>query len=302
MLAVLMASSLVAGLGPIGVAADDTVAIDDDHGLTSESAIDEFNETGVAETTETYPDVTMTVAEDSESVGLEGIQYTDFDSVFLQVDYDESIDRTLRVYIPEAYWHPHPDELEAVDADVTASLEPTGDGYTAVTMHVEDETTATFEVKKQASLVFNARETTTSWLENETGMDLPRLDGSSDQWEYVPTAELTDNDSTVGIDTEGEDVTLQYDAANTADPNEQAWRTLPACTSSAGDSAPVCHFDRADDPDHVYILAQTDDPPDVRYHYDAGFTADIRSSVGELGDIVDAVLEDARSFIDGVFD
>lgn len=300
-LAALLAVSLVALAAPATASSGETVAIDDGHGLTSDTERETFAEDGVASTTETYPDVTLTVAESSEDVGLDGLRYTDFDTTYLRVEYDESIDRTLRFYVPDDYWHPHPDTLGSVTDDTTATLEPTSEGnYTAVEMHVDGETDAVFEVRKQASVVFNARDHGTDWLANETGVDIPRLDGSSDHWEYVPTEELTTDSPTVGIESPDGDVTLQYDAAGTADPADQAWRTLPECSSSAGGDAPVCWYDDSD-PDRVNVLAQTDSPPDIRYHHDAGFMADVRASTGELVSIVtQEIPDDIGDFIDGV--
>ncbi|WP_337653280.1 hypothetical protein [Halomontanus rarus] len=304
--AVLLVASLVvpAAIGTGAATADpgNTTALDEDTALTKNATITDYKTDGVASAGVSVPDMTITVADSAEDVGLHGIRYTDFDTTYLRVEYEESIDRTIRFYVPRDYWHPHPDELEAVEGDTTASIEPTeGSNYTAVTVHFEEETDAVFRVKEQASIVFSARDYGSEWLENETGIDMPQLNGASEQWEYVPTSDLTEDGPTFGIDTEGEDLTLQYDAAKTADPTGKEWRTVPECSSSSGKDAPVCTFEQTDRPDRVNILAQEGEPPDVRFKYGTDWFANLRSSFSELfGDIPSEFSSDVRGFIDGV--
>ncbi|PCR88693.1 hypothetical protein [Natrinema ejinorense] len=296
--------SLPAGVG-FGAAttSGDTVTLDDDTALTANSTIENFETEGIATANPTYPNMTITVADSATDVGVDGLRYTDFDTTYLRVDYDESIERTIRFYVPKAYWHPHPDEPDAIDGETTATFEPTeGSNYTAVEMHLSGETDAVFEIKQQASVVFSVREYGSEWLEDEIGVDMPSTNGASEQWEYVPTAELTGDNPTFGIDTDGEDVTLQYDAAKTADPASKEWRTVPECADSSGADAPVCTFTKDNSTETVHILAQTDDPPDVRFKYGSGWLANIRSSIGELlNDIPRDLVRDARDIVDGVF-
>ena len=301
-LTALLVTSMVSVVAVAPTAASgNTTALDDDTALTEESVIEEYEEEGVVTVSETVPDLSITVADSAGDVDVHGLRYTDYDTTYLRFEYDESIERTVRVYVPREYWHPHPSTLDAVDGDASAQLTPTEDGnYTAVEIHFDGETDAVFEVRQQASLVFSARDHGTEWLSNETGVDIPAVSGEQDQWEYLPAQALA-NESAVGIDTEGDDVRVQYDASNTSDPTDQRWRTIPPCSSSAGGDAPVCTFENDHEPDRINVLAQTNDPPDVRYHHDAGFFADLRSSGGELfGDIPGAVLDDARDFLDGV--
>lgn len=303
-LVAVLALSLPTSVGAVTVSANttDTVALDEDTALTANSTIESYQSEGVATASPPYPNMTITVADSATDVGVDGLRYTDFDTIYLRVDYDESIERTIRFYVPREYWHPHPDTLEAIDGDATAKIEPTeGSNYTAVEMHVTGETDAVFEIKKQASVVFSVREYSSEWLEKELGVDMPQTNGAQEQWEYAPTAELTGDNPTFGINTEGEDVTLQYDAANTADPTAKEWRTVPECSDSSAEETPVCTFTKQDKPDHVYVLSQTDEPPDVRFKYGGGSIADIRSSIGELfSDIPSELWSDANGILDRV--
>lgn len=305
--AAVLVLSLPAAVGPAVADGDNytatTTTLDEDTALTENATIEQFESEGTAVASPTVPDMTITVAEDAEDVGLTTVRHTSFDTTYLRVEYDESLERTVRFYVPREYWHPHPDRLEAVDGAAEASMEPTeGTDYSAIQIHFEEETDATFAIKKQASFVFNARDYGSEWLEEEAGIEVPTPGSEQEQWEYVPTSELTADDPTFGIDTEGDELTLQYDDSGTADPTDKQWRTVPSCSSSGGSDAPVCKFEQADNPNHIYVLAQTQDPPDIRFKHDAGFWADARSSFGELfGDIPRDLLSDVRGLFDGLF-
>lgn len=279
--------------------AADTTTLDDDTALTHESQIEQFKDEGVATADVTVPHMTITVATESEDVGLDGIRYTDFDTTYLRIEYRESIPRTVRIYVPDDYWYPHPDEIDSESSDSTAAMEPTSSGdYSAVTVHFEGETDAVFGIRKQASMVFSARNQSTRFISNETGIDLPQVDGRQDQWEYVPTSDL--NESTFAIDSEGGDLAVQYDRANTTDPSEQRWRTVPDCSTTMGSRAPVCEYEDRSTPDAANILIRDDNPPDIRYNRDTGVLTDVRAAVGELTDVPRDVYRDAKELVTGV--
>lgn len=295
---------VVFGLALTAIAtAGSVVTLDDETGLTEQHAIDQFNDEGYVEVSQVSPKMAFTVAERSEDVGVEALRYTNFDTIYLRVTHEESIERTVRFYVPDEYWHPHPDEVRSIDGNVTAMMEPRGGQYSSIEVHFEGQNEVVFPVKRQASIVFNVRDHGSSWLENETGIEVPDIGGDSSEWQYVPMEELRDQDQpTFAIDTEGDDITLQFDAENTADPASKRWRTLPACGSLTGGEEPVCYFEQEGGGELVYVLSQVDDPPDVRFKHDAGFLTSARVSLEEvIFDIPRDVYTDARDWVSDFF-
>jgi hypothetical protein len=136
------------------------------------------------------------------------------------------------------------------------------------------------------------------WWEEETGMDLPSFGGSSGNWEYIPTDDLTGDPPTFAIDTEGkDDPTIQYDADNSSDTNDHEWRPVPSCDSVAGQNAAVCTFTRGDD-SKLYVMAQDEPAPPVRYKHDAGAWDRLRAAIPDIPDAFGDFINDAQELID----
>lgn len=289
LLAILLVVSVVA----VPVAADEMTAIDDDHGLTDRERIETYETEGVASTTLTTPEMRLTVAENHDAVGLRGFRL-DYDKRYLRVQYNETISRTIRVYIPSEYWFPITSEIEAVNGDVTATMEPVEDGrYTAVSLTVTEPSDLVFEVPKQASWVFWGRSKSREVINNSTGYQPPRL-GDDREWQYVPDGQL-ENESTYPVETASDgDVTMQYDTNPSSGVEE--WRMVPECS---GDDVPVCHYEKAGVDDRVFILSKTADPPQVRFKQGTDVSATAESSARELWDIPSQVMDDISALLNG---
>ena len=289
----LLAMVLVVSAVAVPVAADGMAAIDADHGLTDREHIETYEDTGVASTTLSAPAMRLTVAEAHDDVGLRGFRL-DYDKRYLRVQYNETISRTVRFYIPSEYWFPITSEIDAVDADVTATMEPTDDGrYTAVTITLEEPADLVFEVPKQASWVFWGRSKTREVVNNTTGYQPPRL-GEDSEWQYVPEGQL-ENESTYPVDTaEDGEVTIQYDTDPTA--GTESWRMVPECS---GNDVPVCHYEKAGVDDRVFVLSKTAAPPQVRFKAGTDYSAAAESSGHELWEIPGKVMEDINTLLTG---
>jgi len=289
----LLAMALVLSVVAVPAAADGMAAIDEDHGLTDRERIEQFQSEGVASTTLTSPQMRITVSERHDDVGLRGFRL-DYDKRYLRVQYNETVDRTIRFYIPSEYWYPITDEIDAVDADVTAQMEPTADGrYTAVTMTLEDPVDLVFEIPKQASFVFWGRSKSREVVNNTTGYQPPRI-GDDREWKYIPEGEL-ENESTYPVETAKDgDVTLQYDTDPTA--GVESWRTVPECS---GNDVPVCYYEKAGVDGQVFVLSKTADPPQVRFKQGTDVSATAESSARELWDIPSQVMEDISTLLNG---
>ena len=301
--AALLVAAFVAGaaLAVPSSAQSGTYDIDGATGLTDEATIQEYGETGNVTVSTVTPQMEFQVAESSEAVGLSGIEHTDFDTTYLRVEHKEGIERTVRVYIPEEYWHPHPAEIESETSDHVATLEPAEDGnVTAVEIHFDGKGEAVIPVARQASAVFSIRDSVNEWWEQETGVDLPQLSDSGGQWEYIPTSQLTGEPPTVAIDLEGkDDPAIQYDAANADDPSNKEWRTVPACDSTPGEDAGVCTFTRDGD-SKLYLLAQDEPAPDIRYKYNPTLLDRMKSAVPGVGDAFGQFVNDVQETLDEI--
>lgn len=290
---ILVALALVA---LAGIATGSTVLeVDDEHQLTKESSIEEFESTGSTSTSLVQVDMSLTVAESSEDVGLKGVSYTDFDTTYIKVEYREEISRRVRIHLPAEYFRPRPKEsLKAVESDVEAELRPVdGRNYTALTITVDGPTTAVFEISKQAGVLFGGRAGAKELMENNTGVDVPSV-RSSGQWSYVSTSEL-ENNTTVAIDTRGQPLTLQYDTEPAG--NKSSWLKVPTC---GDESAPVCRFTRDGEEDRVFLLARSTDVPDIRYKHGNDRLAGVKSALSDASNAVDGLLERASGFLDWI--
>jgi len=282
------------GLG----SAQSLTTIDEDNPLADPSAGETYDNESTAGGDVPGYDMRITAAESHEDAGLEGIEYTSASDTmrhYLRVQYNESIERTIRFYVHESVWHPHYYELDAENGDTTATFEPvTGGEYTAVEVTFEGETDAVFQVPKAVSGYYYARDTSRSWIENKTGYDVPTLFGGEEQWERIDHADLADSNESVAIGTNESEPTIQYDAANGSD---EHWLSVPSCDSTLGDDAEVCTDERPDDPDHIYVIADGDDPPPVRYKYGTDLSTRITTSINELRAVPDRIMDS----IDGIF-
>lgn len=291
-MATILVLSMAAGAFVAAVDAQDGVAtVDADHGLTDRGSIDAFETRGVASTSVAVPALSITVADDHDDAGLDGFR-TDFNNRYLRLQYNESLTRTVRLYIPSEYWYPIvAEDREAENSDVTATFSPTPDGrYTAVTVRFTRETDATWAIPRAASFVFWGREESRAVVENATGYEPPQV-GSGSAWQYVPDDQLDGNASYPINASDG--ATVQYDAA---DGEPEQWLTVPEC---GGGSAPVCLYEKRGVDDRRFLLSQTADAPTVRFKSGSDLSATGKGALEELGLIPDRVWSDLQGLLSG---
>lgn len=298
-LVALLVLSLPASVG-LGGAQDSLTAVDEDNPLATPDAGTTYDNESVVSGDVPGYDLQLTVAQSHQDVGLEGLEYTSTGDTmrhYLRVDYDEDIERTIRFYVDREVWHPHYRELDAENADVTATLEPVGDSeYTAVELTLSGETDAVFQVPKAVSGYYYARDTGRSWLENKTGYNVPSVFSGGAQWDRVDHNDLADSNESVAIGTNESEPMIQYDTGN----ESERWVPVPSCDSSRGDDAPVCTYERPDDPDHVYVLAEeTADPPPVRYKHGTDMLSQARAGINELLETPSRIMDQINGLFGG---
>lgn len=296
--AVLLALSLPAGVGLGGASStttDNLTTVDADHPVASDDAVAEFQETGQTSGHVGAYDLNLTVAENSEDVGVDSALETDFNAVYLRADYDETIERSIRVYIPSDMWYPHRvDGEEPIQGNTVADFDTVGEGnYTAVTLHFDGEDDAVYRISKEAATIFEMRAKSSTMIENVTGYEPPKVLSSTD-WEY-PDDAFAENESTVAFEHDG-DLVVEYDSDDT--PGRERWVNVPACDSSSGSDAPVCEFERDGVENTTYVTARDADAPPIRYTDKRSVIDTVRSTViNDLQAALDDFRETAESYL-----
>lgn len=290
---------IVATFGPVGTSsASEVYALDEDNPLATEAAVENFNTDGVAGGVVSGLDMRLTLAEQHNTVDADGF-HSNIGRSYLRIQYNESIQRTIRFYIPSAMVYPHiKQDLESITDDTTADLEPADGGeYTAVTVTVDGETDAVFPINKVASSLFQVKDATSSRVENFTGISLPSvLGGGGTEWQYVNESALAGNETTVAIEQPDEGLTVQFDSTPTA--TGESWINTPACSDSS--STPVCSFERSGD-DKLYVLSRSDDAPAIRYRAGGAPMFGVESALNDLERAADRFLEDINALTGGLF-
>lgn len=287
LLAVALVVALVATTSPAAAA---TVTIDQDNALATDEAIRTFESEGVVTRNVGALNLSVTVAQSHDDVDVVG-PHTDVNNVWLRLDYDEEIERTIRLYLPGDYFKPRVNtNLRSMDGSVTASLTPVegADGWTAVELHVEGPTDATFAVSKEAGAVFDARSFVRDAVNNTTGVSLPAIGATSD-WQYISARRLAGNETVRIEDTRRSGLTLQYDDG---DVTGEAWLPVPDCEDPS--TQRVCYYE---DGNATVVLAATEDPPQVRYKRGTDFKSTLGGAWNDLVRVPDRISD----LLDGLF-
>lgn len=289
-LAVLLATSLVA---PVAAASSMTT-IDTDHDLTTDAAIQAYETDGVATTTIAAPEMRITVSKSADAVDLSGWTRADVLNSYLRIQYNESVNREIRFFVPNDYFRPRvKQDLEAEHEDVTVDLEPAADyAYTSVTIELSGPTDARFAIGKEAGMVFTGRETAKEQFENGTGYEVPSLRSPAADWQYVEESRLQDENTTYAIPT-NDSVAIQYDTAATGE--EENWIPVPECDRKP--DAAVCQYTRDGVDDKVFIMTTEREPPAVRYKEGGDSISSIEGVINDLQQIPSRFMDDITGLL-----
>lgn len=284
--------AVLAALALVGASAasSEIYAVDAEHDLAADDQIDQFHSEGVVTGQADNIDLTLTASESSDDVAAD--QLTDAGRLYIEVDYQEDIDRTLRFYIPDDYFEPYEDQSMTVhNADVQAEMEPVqGGNFTAVTVHTDGPTTATLEISTVESRLWKIRHDARDWVGDATGVSLPSLAGGEENpWEYIDSRSFAGNES-VSVPA---DATVQYAAGETN--SETTWLEVPACNRA---ETPVCTVSQSNET--AVIAENAPDAPQVRYNTDTSFSDRVGAGFREVMTEASAQLERVRSTLSGV--
>ncbi|WP_373190027.1 hypothetical protein [Halolamina sp.] len=253
----LIAALIAVCLLSTAVGAATMTIIDAGHSLTDDTAKANFEQDGYAQADLSAPNMTIEVAADLEQCGISSWTVSDTRNDFLCVTYGEDIDRTIRLFIPDAYWHPYVREsVDPVEGDATASFEPVqGGDYTAVEFTVTEPTTVVWPINADSSWFSSRKDSTISNLESVTGVGV----AEQTSWQY---ANLSGNGTGYVIRApNGTDaLTVEYQT------EDGEWATVPGNEEGY---APLYMqgYDGVDD--RTVVVATVSESPQIRYKTDA---------------------------------
>jgi hypothetical protein len=295
LLCFLLITSLVVGVAFVGAArgAVTVYDIDDDHDLFSDDAVREYKETGEVSTQLLVPDLRISIVSTSQAAGVEGFR-ADAPWHYVRLQYNETLAAEFRIYFPSGYWHPHPQDMKAINDDsVEAELREVDEETSRLTVRLDGRSDVVFAVPRAASVTFATRDHGYDFVENRSGLELPEIRSRSDPWSYVDQAAISEN-TTVAIQKQDDrKLLVQYDAGDF----EERWINAPDCEARTGKDEPVCVLRRTGDDNRIYVLSRTADPPPVRFKYDAGPMTQVKN----LQHSLEVTLERAMAWIGGLF-
>lgn len=287
-----LACILVGLVLPGPVLAADRYEADTNHELATTAAINKYQETGSVSGDVVGLNTTLTVGDDAADVGLEGWKYLSSGREFLRIDYNEEIPRTVRFYLPAEYVEPQlKTDLEALNGDLTASLEPTHNRtYTAVTVTLDGPTDVVFPISEVRGDIASGRSWASDLVSNATGVDLPSITSGGAEWTVIDSESLAQNETTP---IPANEPTIQYDA----DPSTaEQWVPVQECD---GSDRAVCSFTKTGENNTTYLLSTTSDPPQVRWRSGSSVTGTIGESINDAQHAVDELLADINSWFGG---
>lgn len=263
--------ALAAALALAAPAAATTTTLDADTPLTDASHIEAYESEGVTSAQVVQIDLNVTVAEDHDDAGLDGF-YLDSGTTYLRIDYDETVDRTVRFYVPSEYFAPRVKRsLAATNGGPDISLSPVRDGnMTAVSVGLEGQTDATYRISAVSGGVWAGRSWAKDRVENATGWEVPSLAGDS-QWEYLAVGSYS-TASPARIN--GTDLTLQYETE--APDGGTQWLPVASCNDPADQR--VCYLEDQ----NTTVIMSSHDSPRIRYKHGTDLLSTLGSDINDL--------------------
>lgn len=289
-IAVLLTVALVAAM-PVAAQEDTDAEVTDlgtEHPLAANATADEFERTGYVSGELSRYRISMAAAEAGGDVGLTPSLTRDARNDYLQIEYNESHERTLRILLPRAYITPYTmEQVDAIGSGHTASYEPARSGdYLAVTITFSGAGEAVLPLQKDSSAGGALLETVDNRVKQLTGIS-PL--GRNGQWRYLDGSEVA-SDPAYPVNATSEDVLIQYDAR----PNEaeEVWLNAP---EGEQNGVPVYYFERDSD-SQLYVVSADESQPDIRLKTEPSRTDEIRGDINDIALVPDRIREGASEY------
>lgn len=286
--ALALTSALVAGPALAADSGGDALTLSADIPINSDASVSDYEQTGVVEAGVTAPQMTITVGDERDDVGL-GYTLDPLDGStrndFVRIEHHEDISRTVRIPISSEYWKPFPREsLESQGEDHTATLEPvdiSGRTYTLLTVTFDGADSTVFAIPEDAIAVYSATERTEDRVNSTFGID---LGVTPSPWSEIPPS-VFGNETAVRIEGEPDSMMVQYNDGTAEDPK---WLSVP---TDPKDGVPVYRMQKDGVDGAVYVVSKTTENPTIRYKTEA-----------TLGDRISVAVREARNLPSRVLD
>lgn len=282
---------LFIGLATIGVGlvTAETTTIDADHGLDSNESVHEWETEGYASGSADRYDLELTVAEDRQDVGLQPSMVGSATNDYLRIQYNEDIERTLRIWIPREYVTPYTrDSVRAVDhTDVSATYRPIeGAEYLQITIKADEEMDVVLPLDKSAQISYGVLERVDKRTEQITGESFR---GDAEDWQRIDEDDLAD-EASIKVSEHPDDTLVQVDARpQSSDP---LWTNAPSGNDEIHGISTTVKED-SEGEKHLHVVSTTGSPPDVRVKHNysrtdywAGEARSARLIPDRIGDTV----------------
>lgn len=296
--AAILAIAVLVVLSTSVVAATETTEIDYNHGLADESSINEFEGTGSTSTDLEQIDATITIADSKSDVGLAwtDTRKTDAGNEFLRIEYDEDIERTVRIWIPAEYIRPYEREAqESLTSDHTADLSPVRDRtYLEVKLYLDGEADVVIPLGRLSAGVEGMIAERTSTIDEALGSPF----GIDEEWQYIEAA--TGHERVIELDLDPEVALVQYDGAG--DPADPRWINAPE-----GDTrgAPVYYHVEGQN-ESMFLVVTSEEAIDIRFKEESspadrvrGWIADARNGLESIPERIENILPSSPFLIGG---
>lgn len=296
-LALTLVVSLVAASVPFAAASGGVYDLDTGHELATNESVRTFDEEGVVTGEAHRLNMSLTIADEAPAVGLSRWKHTSYSRVFLRIDYNEEIKRTIRVYVPREYFRPRlKTGHEPLTGSATADFEPAQNRtYTAVTVSVDGPTTAVYPVSTARGAIAEGRSGLSDLVENATGIKLPSITSGGQEWNHIPATELSGGNATYRLPTNEttSSITIQYDAD--ASSNDTRYIAVRPCSES---EQPVCTY-QPYGKNGTFLLSRPNESQAVRWRTGSSPTDTIAAAVNDAIEAAEQLVEEIQSLIGG---
>lgn len=253
--------------GAVTASEEAVTDIDSDTPLTESETVENYSSNEAVTVKLDEVNASISVVEDADDIkDFDASAFEDAGTEYLVLDYNEDLERTIRIHVPNEYWMPYgKSNVEPVEGNANVSFEVVEAG---------NATSVTWELARSERVIVE-----TDWIRKRVfkkGMDINSLvstvtgysAANDSQWTYLDSVELAGENSSVSIDKPPSDVTVQY-------LENSYWYVVPPRDSGEE----VFYYQNGG---QTIVVSVNETPPSVRYVPEDARTRNFKSYWNEL--------------------